>query len=137
MPVLENILLSLLSFVIFPITIFNFVIVNTQLIPAIKPFVVTSGSMEPSIAVGSIIYTVKQKEYRVGDVITFKERDGNISHRIVGVEVIDGEKYYMTKGDANRESDGNLVEEKNVYGRVTSRIPFVGNAILFLRNMSA
>lgn len=136
MPALENILLGLLSFIIFPFTLFNFIVVNTQLIP-IKPFVVTSGSMDPAVTTGSIIYAVRQKEYKIGDIIAFSDDKENISHRIVGMTIINGEKYFSTKGDANSQVDEDLITQNNIYGKVTTHIPFIGNAILFLRNMSA
>ncbi len=133
---LEYFFYSLLSFVIFPFTVFNFVILNTNILPKVKPFVVVSGSMEPAIPTGSIIYTIKKKEYQNGDVITFLDGKGNTSHRIVGSTTVGGERYYLTKGDQNDFKDEDLVSENNVLGKITATIPFVGRAILFLRNIS-
>ena len=93
--------------------------------------------MEPAIPTGSIIYTIKEKEYQNGDVITFLDGKGNTSHRIVGSTTVGGERYYITKDDQNEFKDEDLVSEKDVLGKITTTIPFVGRAILFLRNISA
>ena len=65
----------------------------------IQPYVVLSGSMEPALQVGSVVWVdVRKTEAGIGDAVTF-ERDGRtVTHRIVGKT----EKGYLTKGDANR-----------------------------------
>lgn len=88
---------------------------------------VLSGSMEPSIETGSIIF-IEQTEIdaplKEGDVITF-QTDENIlvTHRIVEAN---GEEY-ITKGDNNNGIDVNPVLAQHVIGKYTGwTIPYLG-----------
>ena len=50
-----------------------------------KPFIVLSGSMEPSFSTGSVVYYTKvsTSDLKAGDIITFEGNSGIIiSHRI-------------------------------------------------------
>lgn len=133
----EFLFYSLVSFVIFPVTLFNFLILNTNILPDIKPFIISSGSMEPAVATGSIIYTIKEKGYKEGDIITFTVKNENISHRIVGQKIVSGQTYYITKGDANLYPDEDLVGVGEIYGKIHTSIPYVGKAILLLRGKAS
>ena len=67
-------------------------------------FSVESGSMEPTLNVGSIIvcHTVIYTEKLVkNDIVTFKTRNGSVvTHRIIGVRTDEnGKVSYQTKGD--------------------------------------
>jgi len=71
----------------------------------------------------------------VGDVIVFINPSGKqIIHRVVNITVIDGEKYYSTKGDANPTQLYYEIEipEERVIGKVVARIPFIGIPRLLL-----
>jgi signal peptidase I len=80
------------------------------------------------------VYTLSKSSYKKGDVITFQQK-GNVSHRIVGEEVLGGATYYSTKGDANNISDSVLITDKNIYGKVFAVIPYVGEGILILKEL--
>ena len=81
----------------------------------LQPFVVLSGSMEPTYHVGSLIYvkSVDYKELKVGDPITFMISENTVAtHRII--EVLPDEEdpdtlRYFTQGDANDVPDGSSV----------------------------
>src|SRR6266498_1989012 len=64
----------------------------------VKALVVRSGSMEPTLPVGSLIVAKKQSHYQVGDVITFKQGNSFVTHRINNIE----NGAFQTKGDANK-----------------------------------
>ena len=69
---------------------------------------------------------------RTGDVIVFK-RPGPVSmvaHRVVQVQLVGGERYYVTRGDANPTTDPQAVPQSQVYGRVVHRLPAVGRAMV-------
>ena len=92
-------------------------------------YVVVSGSMEPNIPVGSIVYSkeVDPALLRSGDVIVFiDETRGStpITHRVVSNNPFT--KSIITKGDANANQDANPVSYDNVIGLVTMHIPRVG-----------
>lgn len=126
-------LLGILLIVI-PFLVFNILITRTLLLPGAKSFVITSGSMEPVIPEGSIIYTIKQQGYKIGEVITFVKDTTSISHRITNLVKVGSEIYYETKGDANSVADKDLVSSRNVFGKIVSFVPVVGNIFLFYKN---
>lgn len=94
---------------------------------------VLTGSMEPVIPTGSVVFIWPQSDYVVGDIITFKRAESRlempITHRIVEVETVDGQTRYRTKGDANDGADAEPVLQGEVYGQVVAHLPFVGRLL--------
>ena len=99
------------------------------------PYTVISGSMEPAIATGSLVY-VKGLEPEVvaaEDVIAYyggRDRDAVITHRVVANRT--GEKQFITKGDANPANDMTPVAYGNFLGRVEYSIPKMGYLAQFM-----
>ena len=94
-----------------------------------QAYTVISGSMEPEIATGSLVYIgrVEPQDVQVDDVIAFYGgRDSNaiITHRVVENRVIMGE--FITKGDANQTNDMNPVPYEELIGRVELTMPKFG-----------
>lgn len=90
-----------------------------------KPLVVISGSMEPTLKVGGILYYEKMEleDFKINDILVYKTKDHIISHRIVNI-VDDG---FITKGDANNSVDNNLINKNQVLGKGTNwSIPYIG-----------
>lgn len=110
---------------LFPVIVFNYLILNTSLLSSVKTFIISSESMNPELNKGSLIYTIKQNSYEVGDVITFKDSIGCVTHRIIGVKELSGTIYYQTKGDANKIMDEELIANENIYGKVFLSMPFI------------
>lgn len=96
--------------------------------------VVQSGSMEPAIPTGSVVFIRSAEEYRKGDIITYRknEQETPTTHRIVEV-TNENRVSYTTKGDANPVQDMNEVKEREVLGSVRFHLPFLGYAINFAR----
>lgn len=110
-----------------------------------KIFVVQSGSMEPTIPVGSVVLVRGQDSYKVEDVITFlAESNANarnphltITHRIVGMDQTeDGKPLFITKGDANDVNDQEPVTESRVLGRAIGHIPYLGYPIAYAKTQT-
>lgn len=101
------------------------------LIPQIKPLVVQSGSMEPSIKTGSVVFTQKSPDYKKDDVISFSpNNDKNlVTHRIFS---FDG-TYFQTKGDANEEEDFWKIKPDQIKGKVVLYIPYLGYGVDFAK----
>ncbi len=113
--------------------VFTLITQRTDIIPNFKSFTVLSGSMEPEIRVGSIVYTYQSPSYAKNDVITFK-RDGiNVTHRIFAVKQINTIVSYQTRGDANTTIDPQLVPISDIYGKVYLTIPFLGIFSAYLK----
>lgn len=90
-----------------------------------KPLVVISGSMEPTLKVGGILYYEKINidELDEGDILVYQANDHIISHRIV--DIIEND--FITKGDKNNSVDNYLVSSNQVLGKGTDwSIPFIG-----------
>lgn len=84
---------------------------------------VSAGSMEPTIHMGSFVLIKPASTYTVGDVIVYKkahrsESELPTAHRIVNTEVVEGEIQYVTKGDANEFPDMELIRKSEVWGKV-------------------
>lgn len=82
-----------------------------------KLFIVASGSMEPTLKVNELILVKSQKEYRIGDIITFYDEtlDATTTHRIVDIDT-NGE--ITTKGDYNNTEDNNKITNEKIIGKV-------------------
>lgn len=92
---------------------------------------VISGSMEPEIPVGSMVYIKNEapEDMEKDDVIAFygaKDSNAIITHRVVENRIVMGE--FITKGDANQTNDMNPIPYDNFIGRVTLSVPYVGGA---------
>lgn len=92
---------------------------------------VVSGSMEPEIPVGSVIYVEPAEPGQVqeGDIIAFHSEDSIVTHRVVRNQTV--ERIFRTKGDANAEEDINTVEYEALIGRVVRHYPVIGS-LLFI-----
>ena len=89
-----------------------------------KPLVVISGSMEPILKVGGILYyeKININEFEEGDILVYQTKEHIISHRIVDI-TNDG---FITKGDNNKVLDSK-VNLNQVLGKGTNwSIPFIG-----------
>ncbi len=89
-------------------------------------FRVATGSMEPTLPVGTLLITQETDiaEVQVKDIICFRSKDSQmlgrvITHRVVEVrEGSDGMPRLLTKGDANLSADGYYVTADNYIGLV-------------------
>ncbi len=97
------------------------------------PYTVLSGSMEPELPVGSLIYvrSVNPSEVRVGDIITFKLDSGTlVTHEVYEIDEVARE--FKTHGIANVDSQGNIspdaapVPWSCLVGTVVASIPLLG-----------
>lgn len=95
--------------------------------------VVTSGSMEPAILVGSvtIFRKVNPEDVKVGDVIVFEAGESRTAHRVIEKVVENGSFYFRTKGDANEDPDQYIVRPEDVCGALMLTIPYYGYLIYF------
>lgn len=102
----------------------------------IKFMIVQSGSMEPAIKTGSIVMTAPSDDYEIGNIISFGEDSKTktpTTHRIHDMEVVEGNPYYITKGDANNAPDREEVSKEEVIGKVLISVPYVGYIVDFAK----
>ena len=118
---------------------FAFLLVGVRLF-GLTPYTVISGSMEPSIPVGSLIYVRKTTagELKVGDPVTYVMQNGVVvTHRII--EILPDEDNptvvrYRVKGDANEDPDGDPVHISNVIGKPVFTLPLLGYVAYFVQH---
>lgn len=101
-----------------------------------SPYVVTSGSMEPSFGAGAVVLTepIAHKTIEVDQVLTFRTRTGVTTHRVVDVTERDATRTIMnTQGDANNAPDTEPVDSRNVLGEVRLALPYLGYLLAAVR----
>ena len=104
------------------------------LLAAFKRFsvnVVLSGSMEPALKTGGIIFTDTKKTMPgIGDIITYRMDDMLVTHRVTDKR----DSAYITRGDANEGEDAAPVMQEQIVGTVVFFIPVLGYVAAFLKS---
>lgn len=143
----ENILkrkINILIYIILiPILIYNIsliiqAVIKTSETPnflGIKTYVIISGSMKPSLQIGDIVIVKKvaQNELKQGDIISYRQGQSVITHRIAEVIDKEGEVEYKTKGDNNNAEDSGTVSYEMIEGKVVKHILQVGKIAIILQ----
>jgi signal peptidase I len=84
-------------------------------------YFVVSDSMLPALKQDDLIFVCQKAQYEIGDIITYRHKNNPsllITHRIVEIQVIEDQAFYITKGDNNTFSDFELVSVSEVVGEV-------------------
>lgn len=104
-------------------------------IGGVRLFSVLSGSMEPIIHTGSVIFDLPSGSYEVGDIVTRTTGTSGVTvtHRIIEKAVLDGKTVYHTKGDANNVADEEDVDASAFVGKVAFSVPYLGFAMNFAK----
>ena len=96
----------------------------------IVPYVVLSGSMEPTIKTGSLCFINRHADFndiKEKDVVAFKLENGTlVTHRAIEIS----DSGITTKGDRNKEQDGSLVTKNNYVGKNILWIPKIGYLVM-------
>ena len=101
-------------------------------------FHIVSESMQPTFYKDdlAIVKRCNLEELQKGDIITFKQEDRIISHRISEITYKKGEKQFITKGDHNEVEDLEPVNLQNIYGKVVFIIPKIGKFVNYIQTIS-
>lgn len=125
---LKNIIFKILY-----ILIFIYLLIFIPSIWGHNPLVVISGSMEPTLKVGGILYyeKINIEDFKNSDILVYELNNHIISHRIV-----DKTDYgFITKGDNNKSIDTYEVSYNQIIGKGTDwSIPYIGYYADFIYN---
>lgn len=96
-------------------------------------FAVLSGSMEPELPVGSMVFVrqIEPADIAVGDNATFYRSDGTVvTHQVYEVDPV--AQMIGTQGIANKNADGSIMHDaeqtpfSRVIGTVSFCVPYLG-----------
>ena len=104
-----------------------------------KMYHILTGSMEPTIKTGSniLVKSVDPDTLQVNDIISFVSYDDAIygsvnTHRIISIETDEnGEKVFITKGDANNVADSIRVRKEDIKGKVVLHLNLIGLGVFY------
>jgi signal peptidase I len=101
-------------------------------------YILVSGrSMEPNVHEGSLVVTISQPEYRVGDVVAYRIPAGEpaagllVIHRIVGGSADSG---FLMRGDNASGSDIWRPRPGDIVGKAEAVLPGAKGVLLFVRS---
>ena len=95
-----------------------------------RPYIITSGSMEPYLKVNCLVL-IKKTDYedvKEGDIVSFKMQETSVCHQVIEVTP----SGLMTKGTNNFHQDAKLVKKEQFVGKLVFRSNTVANYINFL-----
>lgn len=104
-----------------------------------KSLTVMSGSMQPTIDVGDVIVArqISPLDARIGDIVTFRdplEHDRLITHRVREIHVLKDLVLFVTKGDANTNTEHWVVPKSGTIGRVAFHVPRLGYFMVWVHS---
>lgn len=136
-------LLSIIGNMILILLLIIGIFVGITLLPIknnFKLLAVMSGSMEPTIKVGSLAIIRPASDYKVGDIITFNQpntttKKETTTHRIQSISEKNGGKTYTTKGDANNSVDSQTIAGDQIVGKYHFSVALLGYLLGYLKTL--
>ncbi len=138
---------KLIYIILFPLIIYNVVLISQSIMRpgqtpsffGIKTYVIISGSMEPNYNIGDIVIAqeTNSKDIKVGDVISFREGENVVTHRITRKITEGNNRFFKTRGDNNNTEDRWDVSLNSIEGKVIGKIPAIGKITLMLQDKVA
>lgn len=131
-----KVMVNLLAIICY-IVVGVYVFISAPLVAGYHPVIVLSGSMEPTFPVGSVLYYRQRgfTDIKMGDAITFVTGDNQVfvTHRVYKINEIS--ETFVTKGDANKTTDPQVVPYSHVRGVVASyKLPYMGYYVGFINS---
>ncbi len=69
------------------------------------------------------------------DIIVFEENNRQVVHRVVEINTVNGQRQYITKGDANDGIDSGYRTDEHIVGVVRLKVLYIGYPSLWLREI--
>jgi len=115
-----------------------FLVLRPQVVGGPAGYILVSGgSMEPTVHEGSLAVTLRQSEYRVGDIVAYRIPAGEpaaglfVIHRIVAGTAETG---FVMRGDNASGSDVWRPRPDDILGKAQVVVPGAMTALLFVRS---
>ncbi len=87
-----------------------------------------SGSMEPEIPIGALLFIQQQGEYQPGKIVSYVDKDGKlVTHRLV----FNNGEIAITKGDSNNIQDEEI-RTSQILGQVKLVFPEIGLSLIWI-----
>lgn len=97
--------------------------------------VIGSHSMTGTLNKGDAVIFEKytNQEIAIGQVIIFNNNGIQTIHRVIDIQLVNGNYRYTTQGDANTLADSDYITSDDIYGLVKLRIKYIGYPTLWVR----
>lgn len=125
-------ILSAIAFGLLFVLCFSFVAIR---VAGLATYIVTGGSMEPTIHKGSLVLVqpTAPSEVKIGDVITFHYYGQTTTHRVTGITQTPQGAAFTTKGDANTVADPEAKTFPGQVGIVRATVPVAGYVTAYVQ----
>ncbi len=100
--------------------------------------VIASKSMQGEINKGDAVIYEAYEEYgeiKENDVIVFEENNSLVVHRVVKIDTVNGQRQYITKGDANENNDAGYRTDASIVGVVRLKVLYIGYPSVWLQEL--
>lgn len=121
MKILKNFIYVLICIFIILFLLLNICSALDKSFMGFRIFKVGSGSMEPILHINDIVIIKKENEYKKQDIITFKNNESYVTHRLISIN----ENEVITKGDANNVQDA-PIKTDDIIGKLVIRLGMLG-----------
>lgn len=135
--ILQNIPEALLIVYLGFLAVFS-LIKFTESANGVRIYPIVTSSMQPEITPGSLVFSSTAMAYNKGDIISYSEETkygvptGKIlTHRIIEKT----ENGYITKGDANSDSDPQVIGKPQIRGKVLIVLPLLGYLEILIKTI--
>lgn len=99
---------------------------------------VESDSMTPLFKAGDMVVgrRVDPMQVQVGEIITYMSNSAQrlVTHRVLEISTVGGERVFLTKGDANGAADTTPVSARYLIASYSFRLPYFGYLVVFARS---
>lgn len=128
--------LKVALFLVLLLSLFTMITSRTDKLLGLRSFVVLSGSMEPKLPVGSMIFVSPHWPYQKGDIVAFENNSGaTVTHRIIEKLNQGSVIGFRMQGDVNENADAEIISEHQVLGKQFFMVPYIGFFISYLRTL--
>ena len=99
--------------------------------------VIATESMTGEINKGDLVLYERYDDQIIveGQVIVFKKDKSTIIHRVVEIDVVNGQTRYYTKGDANELRDAGYITDSSIIGVTNIKLSYLGYPTLWIRDL--